>query len=604
MIRLIWSVIIIALVLSGCGNGTPTRQNTFTPLTSIEITAVNSTIAATTSTRLTATGNYSGLFKRDITAQVTWSSDAPTVANKFTTAAATNQAWVTSGSVPGTANLTATVTNTSGTVVSATFKLTVTAAAIQSMTIKQVNPSIHKGQNFQFTAEGAFSDTTTQDMTFDANWTSSDPTVASISNAAGSNGFAQTSQATIVGPTTITAIFGGKSDTSVLTVTDPLLQSITVSPVNPSVLSLSTANFTATGNYSDKSTADITSQVAWSSSDTSKATIAATGVATTLAQGTTNISATLVNADGTPVTGTKTLNVTGGTLTSIAVSTATLSGIPNAVANLTMAQGTSVRITATGTFSNGASRDITRVVTWTTGNAALATVTVPVVNPPGNLAWLNAVAATSTPTTVTATYVGTVNGTTNPTGTTNLTVTAPTLSSITVSTPTLNSIVGASSRINVTANFSDGSNQDVTANSTWTSSATTIATVGDTGIAKGLVSGVAAGSATISAAYGGLTVTTPVTVTAPTLQSLAISNPSGSLTAGNQVRFTATATYTGGTTVDVTELATWTIDNQNVAILADSASQPGQVVAVGSGSAVLTASFGGLSAPALTITVP
>ena len=98
MKNLLWSGFFIVLVLSGCSNGTPTRLNTFTPLTSIEITAVSSTIAAQTSTRLTATGNYSGLFTRDITAQVVWSSDTPNVAGTFTTAATPNRAWVTAGS--------------------------------------------------------------------------------------------------------------------------------------------------------------------------------------------------------------------------------------------------------------------------------------------------------------------------------------------------------------------------------------------------------------------------------------------------------------------------------------------------------------------------
>jgi len=72
---------------------------------------------------------------------------------------------------------------------------------------------------------------------------------------------------------------------------------------------------------------------------------------------------------------------------------------------------------------------------------------------------------------------------------------------------------------------------------------------------------------------------------------------------GNQVKFIATAAYSDGSTKDVTEDTVWSIDNSFVAILADSQNQPGQVVGVDSGSATLTASFGGKT-QTVTITVP
>ncbi|HLO27159.1 MAG TPA: Ig-like domain-containing protein, partial [Geobacteraceae bacterium] len=79
--------------------------------------------------------------------------------------------------------------------------------------------------------------------------------------------------------------------------------------------------------------------------------------------------------------------------------------------------------------------------------------------------------------------------------------------------------------------------------------------------------------------------------------------PAFTLASGNQVPFTATATFTDATTRDVTEDATWTIDKTNVATFADSQNQPGQVVGVDSGLATLTASFGGKSQNVI-LTVP
>jgi hypothetical protein len=70
------------------------------------------------------------------------------------------------------------------------------------------------------------------------------------------------------------------------------LNSITVTPANPSIKAGSTQQFKATGTYSDNSTQDITSQVSWSSSNTAVATINGAGLASGIAGGSTTITAT------------------------------------------------------------------------------------------------------------------------------------------------------------------------------------------------------------------------------------------------------------------------------------------------------------------------
>lgn len=575
MVTLIRSGLLLLLLLSGCGwDGTSTRENDFVPLTSIEISAVTSTIAAQTSTRLTATGDFSGLFTRDITDQVVWSSDAPTVADFVTP---TDRSRVT-GLIPDVAVLRATV----GSVFS-TFALTVSDATVSSMVITDVPASLPKGRTSQLKVTGTFTDATSQDLTFDADWTSTPGTFATVSNDPASKGLVT---ALAEGSETITATFGGISATATLTVTVPVLQSITISPASPSLLTLSTRNFTATGTYSDGSTPDITSQVAWSSSDTGIATISSGGAATTLTQGTTTISATLNG-----INGTTNLKVTGGNLTGITVTPATV----------TLVKDISSPISAKGTFSNGSTRDITGAVQWTVANTSLASVTP---SPSGgNLALLNPLALTSVPVTITATS-GIL------TGTAALTVIAPQLTSIAFSATTLELTAGTSSPLAVIATFSNGSTQDVTALSAVTPNNPAIATVVAGGLATKRVTGIAAGTTTISATYGDLTVTVPATVTvrSRTLQSLTISPITSTVNVGDQVQFTATAIYGDGTTVDVTketatETATiWTINNQNVAIQVDGVNQPGLIVGVDIGSATLTASFGGKT-PTQTTTI-
>ena len=94
---------------------------------------------------------------------------------------------------------------------------------------------------------------------------------------------------------TVTVTFNGS--------TGPTLKSIAVTPANPTQPINSTLQFTATGTFSDNSTKDITSTVAWASSNTQAATISASGLATTGATTalTTTISATLDNVAGSTV---------------------------------------------------------------------------------------------------------------------------------------------------------------------------------------------------------------------------------------------------------------------------------------------------------------
>ena len=83
----------------------------------------------------------------------------------------------------------------------------------------------------------------------------------------------------------------------------PTLTSIAVTPVSPASLTVGTSQqFSATGTYSDSSTANITSQVTWNSSDTGIATISAGGSVSGVAAGSTDITAALSGVTSDTVT--------------------------------------------------------------------------------------------------------------------------------------------------------------------------------------------------------------------------------------------------------------------------------------------------------------
>jgi hypothetical protein len=231
------------------------------------------------------------------------------------------------------------------------------APTLVSIAVTPATATIGINATQQFTATGTFSDNSTKDVTTQSTWTSSDPATAMIG--------ASTGLATGVaggGPVTITATDGTVKGTAQITVSSaPTLKSIAVTPASATIGVNATQQFTATGTFSDNSTKDVTTQSMWTSSNTGTATVgAATGLATGVAGGTVTITAT----DGT-IKGTAQLTVSSGpTLKSIAVTPSTANIALNGMQ----------QFTATGTFSDNSTKDVTTQSTWKSSNTEVATV--------------------------------------------------------------------------------------------------------------------------------------------------------------------------------------------------------------------------------------
>ncbi|WP_051241329.1 Ig-like domain-containing protein [Vibrio litoralis] len=134
--------------------------------------------------------------------------------------------------------------------------------------------------------------------------------------------------------------------------------------------------------------------------------------------------------------------------------------------------------------------------------------------------------------------------------------------------------------------YSDGSNEDVTQSAVWTSSNSSIATV-----TLGEVTTLSAGEVTIKAEWQGFSGSAILTVTNATLSSLNISPSSLNLANGTSDKLTATAIFSDGSSVDVSEQTTWISGDAGVASVDDS----GLVTANSVGSTTVTADYGTLS---------
>jgi Big-like domain-containing protein len=163
--------------------------------------------------------------------------------------------------------------------------------SLSSLALTPRSPSIGAGQNQQFAAEGTFSDGSKQDLTSSVSWTSSNTAVATINGSGMATGVAQ-------GDSEIGAASRSISASTVLTVAPPSVVSITVTPSTALVVLGAPVQFTATGTISDGSTRDLTGSANWSSSNTSVATVNATGRVSGVAAGMLTVSAAAGSATG------------------------------------------------------------------------------------------------------------------------------------------------------------------------------------------------------------------------------------------------------------------------------------------------------------------
>ncbi len=485
------------------------------------------------------------------------------------------------------------------------------------------------GQTQQFIANGTYSDGSTKDITATVTWLSSNATVASI-NASG------LATSTSSGTTQINATSDGISSTDqTLTVTVKLV-SIIVSPLNPIVSLGQTQQFIATGTYSDESTKDITDTVIWSSSNTSVASVNASGLATSTSLGTTQINAT---SDGISSSD-RTLTVTDGFGITI---------VPY------MDSEYKYKIVNHG--ENAGFEDVNYDDSdFSMGNASFGLIK------PGycdiySLKYIKTLWPEDTdillrkefvlPAGVTnlKVYIAVdddvqvfinghdvsngiqthemcaewdyfefpVNNSLLKTGTNLLavrgkdrgvvnfldtkitadqksTVAEAKLVSITVTplNPTVS--LGQTQQFTATGNYSDGSIKDITDTVIWSSSNTTVVSIN----ASGLVTSVSTGITQINATIDGISSTDQtLTVTEAKLVSITITPVNPTISQGQTQQFIATGTYSDGSTKDITATATWLSSNATVA----SINASGLATSISIGTTQINATSEGISSP-------
>jgi uncharacterized protein YjdB len=524
-----------------------------TTIEAVTVSPASTALALGASRAFTATALRSDGSEQDVTASAAWAtSDASVV--RLGTPAPTGVEAI--GAALGAAQVSATLEGVTG-----SAAVTVTAATLQSLSVWPAFASVATGFSRQLTATATFTDGSKADVTADATWSTSSAAVATVTA-----GGAVTGQSP--GSATLSAAYSGLTASTALTVTAATLQSIAVTP-GASTLPLGVGvSLTATGLFSDGTAQDVTDAVTWSSGDPAIVTVSA-GLVQPVSMGAATITAALAGQIGAA-----TIEVTLATLDQIDV-------FPGAV---TLARGTTAAFTAVGTFSDGSSADITASATWSadTGGVLLSS--------PGAEGVLATAAATGT-TTITA-ALGAVSASAA------VTVTPAELASLALAPAATSLPVGLTEQLSATGTFTDGSTQDLTAQVSWLSSDDAVAATSNAPGSEGLVSAVSPGSAIVTATVFGVSATAEVAVTAAALQTVTVSPTSARVPAGYQLRFTATGTYTDGSTHDVTSSADWASSDTAIATVVAIGASAGTATGVAPGTVTVTATLDGVSGSA------
>lgn len=180
-------------------------------------------------------------------------------------------------------------------------------------------------------------------------------------------------------------------------------------------------------------------------------------------------------------------------------SSTSITALAVAPLNATVAPGVTQQYTATATYGNNSTGDVTSSVTWSTSQSSVATIS--------SSGLLSGVALG---TAIVKAQSGSV------TSSTNISVANKTVSSLVISPatpPSLSLSTAPTLQFTATATYSDGSQGIVTSTCTWTSSAPSIVSIATAGSASpGLATALATGTASISATASGVTSSNSATV--------------------------------------------------------------------------------------------
>jgi hypothetical protein len=171
---------------------------------------------------------------------------------------------------------------------------------------------------------------------------------------------------------------------------------------------------------------------------------------------------------------------------------------------------------------------------------------------------------------------------------------------VTPSNPSI--AAGSSQAFAALGTFSNGSSASLTTSAVWSvSGAPGVASISNAPGTQGVAQGLAAGSVNVTATIGAITGSTPLTVTSGAPQSIDVTPSASAPGLGLTQQFTATATFPGGGTSNVTATAAWDLEHPTRGRI----NGTGLYTALASGSNIVSAAVAAVSGQAgVTVSAP
>ncbi|MBY0278270.1 Ig-like domain-containing protein [Candidatus Binatia bacterium] len=563
-----WAILLLATVIHPAAAAT---------LQSITLSPQNISLEAGRTQVYTATGRYDDGSTANVTQQATW-----TVSNAGVAIVVDFQPYkgLVTTVAAGTTRVTASITVASGTI-RGSSTLTVTEGDLVSITTKPTTKNLEVGQQSQFKATALYVDESTDDVTKDVTWSSTDPSVASVSNDSATKGLVSAHK---VGTATIYALdeASGVSNSDGATTVRAQVSNLSFDPPKVVMGKGMTYPLRVYANRVDGTRSQITDEVEFSvvpSGVVQIGTGAQAGVLTPLANGDATISAFDPKR--------KLSTSTSGTDGRVAVR-GRLVGLEVQPDPLRVTVGELKNARAIGLLNTGKeTSDLRRIVQWSVVDSTVASV--------GNTAADvgEVKGKKSGKTTLRASYAGFQSAETD-----NLVVLGN-LQAVDLEIGDGLVPLNEEMELKARGTYEGGIELNISDRCTWAVTNTLIAEVDNVaaeidGDGKGFVKGKKTGQTTVSVNCDGKRSSKQISVIG-TLTRIEMDPTAYDATALEDKKFHLWGQYTGGAQKDLTKLSEWSSSNTQVALV-DNVLDKGNVTAVATGSATITAKYKTLQA--------
>ncbi len=526
-------------------------------LESIEVVPREITVPAGDSATLQALGRFSDGGLLEISESVDWEVEDPGVARVENVPGAT-------GRVEG-LEMGETIVRAQMDGIVGEATVVVTDASVVELTFTPSLLRVAAGGSTGLRASAVLRNGVALDVTREAVWNVVDPLLGEIvqrGDGARLEGF-------LPGNSEVVVRYGSMEARAPLTVTEAVLESLSLTPEALQVPVGTLQRFVLIGTYSDTSRSNLSFDATWTIDDPEIAVVgndALGGVITARQAGTTTATARVGDHE-----------ISAG----VVVTDAEIVAIQIQPSRVSVAVGDEVSLQSFAVYSDNSLRNITQEATWVSDDESVAVVS----NAQGQRGQITGVSPGEL--LVHVRFAGFDDSA-------SVTVSDAVVEDLYIIPRMVQVVAGRSQNLNLFAVYSNGATQVVAQEATWSSGNTEVLQVSNANNIRGRITGLVPGTASVIASFGGREASITVRVLDATLEQIIIAPPNEiSTSPGLSVQLIAVGIFSDRSVRDnITGQVVWSSDEESVAQVGNFPASPGLVQGVRPGTTVIRAQSG------------